>query len=401
MHAHKNIQFRTILPINERMKSCLFVFIINIFLSALCYGDGNTCVNRPLETSNIKNNLINDLFKDAKDPLIDQFRETQKGKITPHAAQCPVCVDAFSTVKKIATDMKSVVSHTNQIKKECIEKSLQRQVGNKGYFCGKKRISVNNSGDNAPCYGQDIVDYIHYAVNQGISCASSVSSGTPIDPRFILKKINNETGFNFFVSYDGGKGISQLTSDPVMDLVGWYDKNRKTGKREWVDGPANHILTQIVDSKNPACTPFAKIIKDEINMRPPPYPTDANSCTWVGIEEGIARNIIYGLSYYVYLRDEKIPSALRKEQPKLAGNSELINTLTLVSYGPKGFKLAESIIDTLRVAKNTTTNNLISQVKKQSTYIKDIEEKMFELAKIIKPQKNYTVDDLEGRTCVD
>ena len=79
-----------------------------------------------------------------------------------------------------------------------------------------------------------------------------------------LKKINNETGFNFFLGYPGGVGIGQLTSDPVNELAGWWQKKRignrksKNAKVETTfnQGNAKYILENLSQNTNPSCAPF-------------------------------------------------------------------------------------------------------------------------------------------------
>lgn len=291
--------------------------------------------------------------------------------------------------------LEKILSHdarTKQIKKECIEASLQREPGNEGYSCnGDERKKFENSGRSTPCLNQKTVDFIHFSVNQAINCMST--GRADIDPRFILKKLNNETAFNFYLAYSGGKGIGQLTSDPVDEIAGWYK-----GKK-FIEGNAFHILEDLMDNTNPSCGPFREIMKGDLK-RPPPSPGSArNYCDWIRPGDGVARNLIYSLGYYVHMRDNVIKPNLESRSKKLAKNSDIVNYLTLAAYGPDGPAGAKSLIRRLRLSDSMGIIDAKSKIIGADPYVKQTEKKFVEeLLPAVKA--NPTEADKKGDICL-
>lgn len=402
------------------MKTSSFAFIIasTFLLSLHCKGDaGNKCVNNPGEGP--ISDIINVQFAQADDdPLIKQFREAKKKEEEDkkHILECTAT--SHPKIMDTVKDIQKITKYKSRIKKECIEGSLKRMPGNGGLLCGKDKtfivknskiveeiVTINEKKERkklkkpqALCYGQEIVDYIHFAVNQSISCISSVAAN-PVNPRYLFKKINNETGFNTFISYGGGRGISQLTSPAVKEMTGRYDK----GAKKWITGYGFKIFEKIIASENPACAAFKQIIQQDIrnSKKPaPPYPSDKNACTWTAIENGLARNLIYGLGFYVYLRDNKVSEGLKDKfgiNHFSTKDPEILNNLTLESYGHDGFHNAKLIIDGLR--KSKSAKQILSEIKRDSDYLKETSNQMNELLKILNAEDPYY--DTEGFKCVE
>lgn len=293
----------------------------------------NTCVNDKSGKKGAQNQDINKSLASSQDPLKKAFQKHQWGlkHDMGYFTACEPDGKQAASLQTLDKDVKKIIAtqaRVKQIKVECIEASLQREVGNVGYACsGNTSKRFDNAGASSPCLNRETVDYLHFALNQALQCMSDGRS--PIDPRFILKKINNETAFNFYVAYNGGVGIGQLTSIPVKEIAGWKEDG------EMIEGNGSHILEELRKSQNPSCAPFKEIVKNDL-LQPPPRPgAPKNYCTWVNPGTGIARSLVYSLGYYVHVRDNIIKPALKSRAPKLAQNTDVVNYMTLVAYGPE------------------------------------------------------------------
>lgn len=320
-------------------------------------------------------------------PLTLSFSQSRNPGPSPSKSKtasgiCATCLNTHPTEKsarnlvswsKELFPRQTPPATTKKIKKECIEASLQRELIGDGYSClTQKPKKFEYSGSSIPCLNQKSVDYIHFAVNEALNCLST--ERTAIDPRFILKKFNNETGFNFFLAYSGGKGIGQLTSDPVDDIAGWRSANGKFNV-----GNARYILQDLVKSKNPACKPFIETIKNDLDMPPPSPAKEANYCHWVSPGDGLARNLVYSLGYYVYVRDKIVQPAVSRLAPRMGLNNNIINYITLVAYGPGGPAAAKALIRRIRLNDRMPPAQVKEKVIKLSSYVRQTEEKMDEL----------------------
>ncbi|MGE9744511.1 hypothetical protein [Bdellovibrio bacteriovorus] len=355
------------------------------------------CVNDKSGSKGVSNQEINQSLIQATDPLTQAFAYSnfEASRKAGYVVACEL-EDRFKALKKTSQDIAKVTkaqSNVKAIRRECIEASLQREVGNQGYSCLKDRPKkFENAGKSAPCLDSSTVDFIEYSLNQALNCMSS--DRNPIDPRFILKKINNETAFNFYIAYNGGVGMGQLTSNPVKELAGWKEDG------EFIEGNGRNILETLMKSQNPACKPFRDIMKDDL-VNPPPRPgSPKNYCTWVSPGKGVARNLIYSLGYYVHVRDSIVRPALAARAGRLAANQDVLNYLTLVAYGPQGPSEAKSLIRKLRLSNTTAPGDAVSRIIKNNSYVRQTEVKMNELLDEYKPGVPHTPADKKGDTCL-
>jgi len=374
------------------------LFFICVFTLPLSAEAQYKCINDKDGTKGATNTDISAALNRANDPLTAAFKAASDPGRHHLVRRENVCTAENSSS---LTDFASLATHiqasaaprTKKIKRSCIEASMQREVGNTGYLCsGGKKEAFENAGKSTPCLSEKVLSYLHFALNQAINCMST--GRDPIDPRFILKKINNETAFNFFIAYNGGVGLGQLTSDPVKEIAGW-----RQGKRE-IDGNAKHVLEGVISSSNPACAPFAEVIKKEVNTPPPLPGSPRNYCSWVSPGEGVARNLIYSLGYYVYTRDEIVKPAIARRSSRMAANPEIVNYFTLVAYGPGGPSQAKSLVRSLRLSNSSKPEDVRAGILRNSGYVKQTEEKMLEL---LAHWKNSapTPEDKRGDTCVE
>lgn len=350
------------------------------------------CLNDKDGKKGASSQIINKMIAEANDPLAEAFKTYQ-------AVMCQDAIDStvpnnLSYFLKAAKLNDAIIgdfsdSTPTYIKKQCIEASLQRDINQKAYACNQKKQAkeFENSGKGmTPCLNQGSVDYIHYAVNLAIKCFASIRK--PIDPRFLLKKVNTETGFNFFLASEGGTGLGQITSYPVKDLAG-----KKEG-----EGNARPILEDLLASPDPSCEPFKRVLKKDL-ATPPPTPPIDNVCTYVAANDGLARTLVMGIGYYIYTRDESVTPFLKNKMGAAADNRELINYATLLSYGPKGPNGAKAFMDGFN--KKTNVAKAIQKLK-TAKYVSDAEKRFSkELLPSLKPgTTEFTDKEKRGDTCV-
>lgn len=333
-----------------------------------------------------KNTELADQLMTLNDPIVLAWRS--KSFKTEESAN--ICYNIPNTLRNISTYLESKIITVNlplKIKKSCIEASLKRDIKNTGYIC-KDNIphKFENSSGNAPCITPELSDYVTFAVNEAINCVSPDT--TPIDASFIMKKINNETGFNFFLGYNGGVGIGQLTSSPIKEVAGWNEKIKS--KLVYNEGQAKAILAEIANSSKASCQSFKNILEEDLQTPPPSPARQANYCSWVSPGKGLARNLFYSLAYYRWIRDQVITPKLETKAPHLLEDADLVNSLTLVAYGPGGLTEAKTIIDKMRINSKTNPKKALDIVRNKSAYVKQTEDKMSELGL----NKN-------GETCVE
>lgn len=363
------------------------------------------CVNDKAGLKQLHKMDIVDTLNASNDPLVLAYKKTKEVNKTAASVAPPACttcttnnLSTWLSVRGIllwskeTLHLASAPPEVKQIKKECIEASIQRTPGNTGYVCSAEKSrgrAFENFGESAPCMDQNSVDYLHFAINEALKCFAAEFK--PIDTRFILKKYNNETAFNFFLGYAGGKGLGQLTSAPTLDIGG---------------GNAEYILKGIANSESPACEPFKSVAKNDLKNGPPRLASSANICAWVSPGEGLTRNLIYSLGYYVHLRDKSVMPFLKRRAPTLAARSGLADDFTLISYGPDGLKEAKSLMDALRVSDKSNPDKIRSELERNNDYYQQTEQKMGELQEFLEsdtPSKKASVKtkaQMRGDTCV-
>lgn len=358
-------------------------------------GNDVLCINDKDGRKGASNQIINKMIDQANDPLAQAFASYQKAACEEAINSGPEnSLRKFLKVANLYKDINNAVSDVEPtfIKKQCVEAALQRDIAQKAYACDRKRTSFANSGKNeTPCLNQKSVDYIHYAVNLAIKCFATVAE--PIDPRFLLKKINNETGFNFFLASEGGTGLGQLTSYPVRDLAGQKAK----------EGNGRFVLEDLAASKDSACEPFKKVIQKDLK-NPPPVPPIDNVCSYVSVNDGLARTLVIGMGYYIYNRDQVVIPYLEANMGAQAvKNKELVNYATLLTYGPDGPNGAKAYLDRKGFKKNKRLSPSTGIEKiKSAGYVKATDRAYEEdLLGFLKPDnKKPSKQEVRGDTCV-
>lgn len=165
---------------------------------------------------------------------------------------------------------------------------------------------------STPCLTDNYVNYVHFAVNSAIRCMSS--PGNELDPDTIFDKINNESAFMGFAHNSGGVGLMQMTSIAAREVFN-PDQAGRQHVEEMMGRP----------EKRTFCAPFRPMLMT--------VQGSVNSCQWLGVENGMARNAFAGIalmSYYQKSIKEKLVAA---GIPRSNSNFETaVRSLSLVAY---------------------------------------------------------------------
>lgn len=269
------------------------------------------------------------------------------------------------------------------ISEECLIAALKRNTGKGEYACQKGRAIL----DNVQCYNQELMDYVLFAVNQGLKC---LSTNPEADAKTFFKKFNDETGFHFGTAYSGGHGLGGMTSIGSKEVA----THKGTGKV---------FLQKVIDSQDAACKPFQDIAKRDLEN--PPDMDDV--CSWVSPEEGLVRNILYSISLHLDIRDNQIAPEIAKKAPALLQHPDLMNTVASVAYGASGVVGTKTQINKNRVNPNTDPKQLKEKLEKNVPYLQQNQKTLVQALCIRDKgnaqncnEKEFSKDDLEGKSCI-
>ncbi|MBO9666208.1 MAG: hypothetical protein J7501_05290 [Bdellovibrio sp.] len=307
--------------------------------------------------------------------------------------------DAFAT-KEFDDQGKSKNQLPALIRRDCIAASMKRNPGQKGYTCSTDKKTGDQDiektygqvgGKTQQCITDDMVNYVQFAVNRAIKCLSpepkkdvpADEQPLPVDARVIYQKFNNETGFNYSIAWNGGVGIGQLTTPAVKELASDV-------------GQGQHILEAVAKSNKMSCVGFKEIAESDLKNRP--RINDGNYCDFVSSGDGLARNLMYGIGYYLQMRDGIIVPTLKKRAPQLAKNREVVSALTAVSYGAEGIKKAKALIYRADASSNPKT--YLASIQKSSAYLTAIKGKMREMY-CLKDNVDPSTDDCKNKKLTD
>lgn len=356
------------------------------------FSSAKMCIN----TASEKNHKLIDTFVTNKDPLKKAFKEAQKSKKEPPPPLCDLTTgkspflsieDVRLALPHLAPDMDLDLNFdvpkssppAPLVRRECIAAAMQRAPGNDGYICRhptskevRKGYNKNTqgvkekyglaSGDTLQCVNKEMVDYMYFSVNSAIQC---LSPSNPIDSRVIFRKFNNETAFNPTIAWSGGVGLGQMTSPAVKEFTTSL-------------GNGKDIFTNVASSQKKACVPFKHIAQKDLET--PPTTHSNNYCSWVNSGDGLARSLLFSISYYVLLRDHYILPLLTQKSKSLARNTDVLNALTAVGYGHEGYSHARWLIQKYRVNNKTNPSNFLKMISKNSLYLTETNRKMREVS---------------------
>lgn len=409
--------------------TCTFVYAEPSVRNSAVRVSQDVCINNAPE----KNRKLIDSFNANKDPLKTAFLEIRK---TSERFKAPACIEdpekkqfgllgeisqvilhpfdshapALELIQDTAADMqelsKTPYAPAALIKRECIAVAMQRQPGNDGYTCDysmsrdiKRGFSPATKsvprkygtagGKTLQCVNNDLVDYMHFSVNTAIQCLSPTN---PIDSRVIFQKFNNETGFNHTLASKGGVGLVQTTNSAVKELT-------------TPAGKGKYILQNVANSMKKSCEGFKNIAQQDLKKRP--VINSNNYCSWVSSGDGLARSLLYGIGYYIVMRDNYVTPILKNRSLELATDKEIVGSLTAISYGYEGIKHSRWLMQKFRAGKSTNAASFLKNVQNNSRYLKDMKEKNHEVHCLkngitSKECKNLNLSDeqLGGDECV-
>jgi hypothetical protein len=352
----------------------LSVVFLALIYTAAFQAKGNQCLD-----GSPKNQTFINALRTSTAPLVMSFRQQSGFNISEGRVGCRDGVSCSG----FTTQQMKLGSNFTGIPKECITASLKRKVVQNSIECirepngnwGMKRHSKRSK--TAPCIDDTTVDYIHHTTNKVISCFQGLpmKNGVveSVDPKLLYSKINNESGFNFSFSYDGGVGAGQVTGHAVQEM-NVLNPSRTNGRV--VKGGGRFILDSILNSSKSDCVDLKSVIKNDLKFgyHSPRKP----NCEWVSMETGLARNLIYSMGYFAFLKHQIIGKELRRIAPNAYKDAELLNLLTMVGYGPKGTNRALTLIRTLNMGSaGSSLASIKAQLKKQ-TYLNSTATKLKE-----------------------
>jgi len=228
-----------------------------------------------------------------------------------------LCGSHSSSSTLIASLQPQISSIGNKISKQCIEAALKRSKGQNnpqrvtcaGDYDGYTSHSYSSKsktayGKSEICFNEPVVDYIQYGVNSSMQCVNAIGKSiggfSGIDPKIILRKLNRESAFNptFYSATRGaqGTGMFQLTQGSIGEM--------KSGRGKYYMDKAKEL-----SGPGGACEAFAGLLD-----RMPKVETRIGrkrACQFNSMGEGMARNLLFGMTYFAFLRDGNNSGSVR------------------------------------------------------------------------------------------
>lgn len=242
--------------------------------------------------------------------------------------------------------------HLDQVMRfSCFQTSLRRSNSVGGSLCNGSRSlgPLPGPGTGAPCIDQNLARYIHFAFHQALDCTQGIVSrlsggAARVNSELLFRKINNETGFSFWVHSRSGTGIGQFIDVAVVDAL---ERGRD-------------LLERVITSPDPSCAMFAPLLRQDLERRlfyrlqgrsnftqnggtegiggSEAFFPSQNRCLWVSPGEGVARSFIY--SAIKFQSDRRILFGNFDRQGTSAQTRLARDYVALVAYGPQGIGAA-------------------------------------------------------------
>jgi hypothetical protein len=276
-----------------------------------------------------------------------------------------------------------------KLKEDCISKSIEYKKAENAEIMCDNSDSKRGSTQNI-CVTQSMANYTQWALNKAFDCLGSTND--PIDPQIIFKKLNNESSFRFFYSYNGGQGLMQTITCAQDEVLGLSPSpycgakrvkkmyrsqarkaladrmNKNSNKCSIYKGIINYPQEAAIDDtkakSNSLISQINKMRKDDprykglksqldknneiYNKEVAQYPlfekrlfnpNHRSTCDFVSLQDGIHRNVLSGLGLYLYYRDvadEDLTTYLGANIKKHPQYKKLRDLTALVYYGPAG-----------------------------------------------------------------
>lgn len=340
-----------------------------------------------------KNDVFIKQLAKAKDPLSVKFRDrANEAKLATEAGWCLTCElgEAKNPLKEAAAQSKELSAAARpHIKNECIEASLKREgTASAGRLCN----GSNAESKEDPCVSQEVADYISFAVNEAMAC---VATYTDLEPRWMLKKLNHDSGFRFWTSSEDRLGLGRVSAGRRRDIAGWLGR-RANGTTVTVPRRSG-ALEKLARSKDPACAPFQKILAKE---KPIAANGKGDECAFQSLGAGLARNLIYALNAFADLRDEDVVPELKSYNAELANDRELVQQLAIIADSPFGMGGVSAFLNGERIKPETKPADLLKKLQDHAVLKENLESHRDLLKKLDPKKENLSDAEKDGSTCV-
>lgn len=339
-----------------------------------------------------KNDVFTKQLAAAKDPLTVKFRKKSLGaKQETEAGWCLACKlgEAKDPLAEAAAQSKDLMAASRpHIKNECIQASLKRDGGAPARLCA----GSNKESKEDPCVSQEVADYISFAVNEAMACVASTSD---LEPRWMLKKLNHDSSFQFWTANEDRLGLGRLSAGRRRDIAGWIG-TRASGSKVTVPR-RSAALERLAKSKDPACEPFQKILAKD---KPSSANGKGDECAFQSLGTGLARNLIYTLNAFADLRDEDVVPELKTYNAELANDRELVQQLTMVADSEFGLGGVHTFLNGERIKPETKATDLLKKLQDHAVLKANLDSHR-DMMKKLDPAKDSLSDaEKDGSTCV-
>lgn len=301
---------------------------------------------------------------------------------------CSSCSN--SSIVEMAKNLKDTVEP--KIKRQCVEQSMSKlhYITNRSrMLCssnkGKATFRKTIDGKNDFCINNEVVDYVHWSVNEALTCINSLTDN-PVSPEITFMKLNRESKFGFFIQYWGGIGIGQLTTSAINGINNRGKAIIDTAKNSTECKSFHELLNYNMD--------YAKVKNDkgeDIDV--------VRWCQLVNYGEGLGRNLFYSLALMLHHRDNKSFGVGTRLRRLGINDEEKINYFTLVSYGRNGLVQAAEIIDKMTYRIGVKKNNKLKDNQKLAKQIgaKEIQAMpMKEFIALLRKESEYVNENFKS-----
>lgn len=176
------------------------------------------------------------------------------------------------------------------------------------------------------CIDEEVVNYVSWAVNEAIDCVNSITD-SPVQPEITFMKLNRESKFGFYLQYNGGIGIAQMTTAGVNGVA----EN------------APELIEKAKTSKQ--CESFHELLSKPLQYT---KSGSVRHCQLLGIGEGVGRNLFLGLALLVHHRDTGVNALAKWFNRRGVTDKDKINYLSFISYGRNGYAASKDAFDVIR-----------------------------------------------------
>jgi hypothetical protein len=338
----------------SRFRTLSFSLLLFPFVGRLAHADVPLC----LEGSEKKAQIHQMIAEPASEGSLLQYYQRsvalKKGPLLPAVATQDECCQVNPPLQQVKSEAQKIMDaiQKTHIKRECFVAAMKRQFDTSEYFCPsssfKGRVSLGVSSEKGQCLTDEIVDYTRWAFHEAIACMSDPQK--PIDPLTIFALMNNESALHFYVASKGGVGIGQLTTAAIKAV--------NNSSRFGVD-----YIEQIRESSNPHCAPFRRALEHPLENS-----YSNGYCPLLQPSEGLARSLVYSISYYLMTRDSLMTKVNNFLMRKNEERAPFFNYAALAMYGPTALQEQSQVIDAYLLARGSV-KAFVQMMRKKIPYV--------------------------------